>query len=87
MYLPISHDVQTAVPMLLLYEPGRHAPQAVAPTPDENRPTPHDWHALTPVVTGWNFPVEQLVHTDELVLVENVPAAQIAQVWIPVPVV
>jgi hypothetical protein len=39
------------------------------------------------VVTGWNLPVEQLVHTDELVLVENVPAAQIAQVWIPVPVV
>lgn len=87
MYLPISHDVQTAVPMLLLYEPGRHVPQAVAPIPDENRPTPHVWHALPPVVTGWNFPVEQLVHTDELVLLAKVPAAQTVHVSMPVPVV
>jgi hypothetical protein len=87
MYFPISQTVQLDDSFLLLYEPGRHVSQAVAPTPDENRPTPHDWHALTPVVTGWNFPVEQLVHTEELVLVEKVPAAQITQVWIPVPVV
>ena len=80
MYFPISQTVQMDVSMLLLYEPGRHVPQAVAPIPDENRPTPHDWHDPAPVVTGWNFPVEQIVHTDELVLVAKVPAAQIAQV-------
>jgi hypothetical protein len=52
MYFPISQTVQLDDSFLLLYEPGRHVPQAVEPNPDENRPVLHDWHALAPVVTG-----------------------------------
>lgn len=86
MNFPSSHGVQ-AEDLALLYEPGRHVRQSIRPVPVENWPAWHDWHALTPVAEGWNCPGEHRVHTDELVLLAKVPAAQTVHVSIPVPVV